>query len=287
MYTYFTWMLLMSVSISNTFAQSHIETINRTLTFTNDSKAYVVFAENINGFVEVSPSNSEEVKLEAEVEISGENQKIVDQGKREVKLISKVLKDTILIYVECPAINYYRHDRKRRFSYNSVDIDYDFNVDIKLKIPSKAMADISTINDGDVIINNHQGKIKASNVNGNISISEANQILKAVTVNGDIDITCKQTPEEEVEFKTINGDIRIQYPEKLSANLKFKSFNGEFFTDYQVVKYLPGKLITNKSKTKGSTYKIEGYTIVQVGEGGVPINMESFNGNVYIGSNKL
>jgi len=287
MYKYFTWMLLLSVSISNALAQTHVETINRTLKFESDSKANVVFAENINGFVEVSPSNSEEVTIEAKVEISGRNQKIVDQGKREVKLISKVLQDTILIYIECPAVNYYRHDRKRRFSYNHIDIDYEFNVDLKLKIPSKAMADVSTINDGDVIISNHQGKIKASNVNGNISISEANQILKAVTVNGDIDITCKQIPEEEVEFKTINGDIRLQYPENLSANLKFKSFNGEFFTDYNVVKYLPGKVTTNKSNSKGSTYKIEGYTIVQVGSGGTPINMESFNGDVYIGSNKL
>jgi DUF4097 and DUF4098 domain-containing protein YvlB len=231
MYRLLIWMLLISASTGNALAQRHTETIKRTLSFSDESTTYVVFAENINGSIEVSHSGTEEVLLEAELEITGRSQKIVDQGKQEVKLISKILKDTILIYIECPAISYYRHDSRRGFNYNSIKIDYDFKADIKLKIPAKAIADVSTINEGDVTIKDHPGLVKASNVNGNISIEQVNQVLHAVTVNGEINIACKEQPSADAEFKTINGDIRIQYPAELDAKLRFKSFNGEFFTD--------------------------------------------------------
>jgi len=287
MYKIFLLMLTIVASYQFSIAQKHTETVKRTLSFSSESNAFVVFVENINGMVEVEPSGTDEVLLQADIEITGSTSDIVEQGKQEVEIISKVLKDTILIYVVCPAINYYRHDKKRRYNYHSQRVEYDFKTAFKLKIPAKAMADISTINEGDVIIRNHLGAVKASNVNGNVYLENVDEVLVAHTVNGEIRINCQQSPKQNASFKTINGDIFLQYPQNLSANLKFKSFNGEFFTDYPITQYLPAQVKSSSKSRKGTTYKLEGYTIIKVGKGGSELQMETLNGDVFIGSKKL
>ena len=280
-------MLLILASTSYSIAQKHTETISRKMSFPSETGKNVVFVENINGSVEVEPSDNNTVLLEATLEITGDSEKIVAQGKQEVKLISEVVKDTILIYIDCPAINHHSHDSRRRYNYNSRRIEYDFKVDIKLKVPKNVLADVSTVNDGNVIVNNLDGSVKASNVNGNVSINGANEILNASTVNGEIRVTSNNPPSQDAEFRTINGDVYLNYPKSISANLKFKSFNGEFYTDYEITKYLPTEVKKSSKNDKGTTYKLEGFTVVQIGEGGPEIKLETLNGDVYVASKKL
>ncbi len=280
-------MLLMVVATSLSFAQRHTETIEKTLSFASENEQKVVFVENINGTVEISTSQTEDVSLQANLEITGESESIVVKGKDELKVVSKVLKDTILIYVYCPAFNYYRHNKEKRYDYNSQSIDYTFKTHIKLKVPNNILVDASTVNKGDVVAKNVDAIVKAKNVNGNIYLTKVKEVLKANTVNGEIKIECEQAPTSNAQFKTVNGNIYLNYPKSISANLKFKSFNGKFFTDYEVSKYLPVEVSKSSKDGKSTRYKLEGYTTVQIGKGGPVLDMETLNGDVYVGSKKL
>ncbi|UZR95771.1 DUF4097 family beta strand repeat-containing protein [Chondrinema litorale] len=280
-------MLLSLASHRILIAQTHSETITRKLSFTSESNNFVVFIENINGSIDISPTNGDEVELEALLEITGEDQQTLEQGKKEVELVSRAKKDTILIFISSPAISYYRHDSRRGFNYDSRKVDYEFKANIKLKVPAKALVDVSTVNKGDVVISEHKGQVKASNVNGSVHLTNVGEVLKAVTVNGDITVSATESPTENASFKTINGDIKVKYPQNLGAELSFKSFNGEFYTDYTIAEYLPVKVSTSQSSKKENVFKLEGTTVVKIGKGGPELKFETLNGDVYVSSKSL
>ncbi|MEM1136325.1 MAG: DUF4097 family beta strand repeat-containing protein [Bacteroidota bacterium] len=274
----------LSVSTLALYAQKHTETISRKLTFTNESSNYVLFVENINGAVEISPYSGNEILLEANLEIIGEDATALAQGKKELEVISRAKKDSILIFISCPAISYYRYDSRRNYNFDSRKIDYDFKVDMHLKVPENVLSDVSTINNGDIVINNYKGAIKAANVNGNVLLTDVGEVVKATTVNGDIEVITSNNPSANANFNTINGDIKVHYPNNLGAKIGFKSFNGKFYTDFKVVERLPVKVIKTKSHENENIYKLEGYTTIKIGEGGPEIRFETFNGDVYVSS---
>jgi hypothetical protein len=63
-----------------------------------------------------------------------------------------------------------------------------FNFDIIVKIPYDLNIDISTINDGNVVVKNVSGEVKANNINGNIALKKIAGKTYAHTINGDVDI---------------------------------------------------------------------------------------------------
>ena len=107
------------------------------------------------------------------------------------------------------------------------------------------------------------------------------------TINGDVEIKYKKNPTVGSRYYTLNGDLSVYYLPSLSADMSFKSFNGKFFTDFDIEERLPAKLTkSERGNGKGMTDKIEERTAVRVGNGGLALDFETFNGDIFIRKNQ-
>jgi DUF4097 and DUF4098 domain-containing protein YvlB len=149
-----------------------------------------------------------------------------------------------------------------------------------VKVPSSIILIASTINDGDVIVENVKGAVFANNVNGSIKLTRLVGQTEAHTVNGDVDLDYVQNPTGDCRYYSLNGDINANFKKGLGANVSFESYNGDFFTNVDKLESLPVELEKKTSKN-GLKLKVNGNRY-KVGNGGVKLDFETFNGNVYL-----
>jgi DUF4097 and DUF4098 domain-containing protein YvlB len=147
-------------------------------------------------------------------------------------------------------------------------------------VPYSINVSLSTINDGDIVVENIKGKVDASNINGSIALRNLVREADASTINGDVDIEYATNPSKDCRFYTLNGDINAFFRKGLSASLSFESFNGSFYTDFENLEALP-LVVSKSSKGEGIKYKVNGNRY-KIGTGGALLDFETFNGNVYL-----
>lgn len=236
---------------------------------------------NISGFIKVEGYGGSKVLLEMDKMISANDDKQLELGKKEFKLGFSQQQDTVMAYIaepfdSRPRKNWQHNDNRR-------DIDYHYKVDFTIKVPYGTNLHISTVNEGDITVDNVSGTLNINNVNGGITVKNAKATTRAHTINGNVTVDYLNNPGEASSYYTINGTIRVSYQPGLSADCTFKSMNGEFFTDFTDMQRLPATVskVENK-KGKGAVYKINKITTVRFGKGGRTFNFETLNGNVYI-----
>ena len=162
-------------------------------------------------------------------------------------------------------------------------IEYHFHLDFIIKVPFSVNLHVSTVNGGDLIVNDVTGSLDVSNVNGAIKLTNAKGTSKVRTINGNVEANYLVVPPGESNFKTLNGDIKISYPSSFAADCQFKTFHGEFFTDFPNAETLPVKVIKNEdNKSARTIYKLDTETSIRFGNGGKNYRFETFNGNIYI-----
>jgi hypothetical protein len=213
--------------------------------------------------------------------ITADDDKNLEEGKKEFKLAFDERNDTIMAYISQPDDS--RPHRNWRYNDDRREIDYQYNVDFTVKVPFGMNLHISTVNDGIITVNNVSGNLHVNNVNEEIIIKNAKGTTFAHTVNGDVTVTYVTNPPEESSYYTINGNITVNYQSDLSADLQFKSMNGEFYTDFPKAELLPSSVTkVQEKKDNGTVYKLNTTTAVRFGKGGKTFKFETLNGNVYI-----
>jgi DUF4097 and DUF4098 domain-containing protein YvlB len=153
-------------------------------------------------------------------------------------------------------------------------------MDFVLKVPASVNLLLSTVNDGDITVQNMKGAVNANNINGSIKLSNLVREVKASTINGDVDIDYAHNPDKASRFYTLNGDINANFQKGLGASMSFESFNGSLYTNIDQLEALP-VLLEKEQKGDGIKYKVNGNRF-KVGRGGVVLDFETFNGNVYV-----
>lgn len=143
--------------------------------------------------------------------------------------------------------------------------------------------------EGEISVDGAIGRIEANSVDGGISITNARGEVQAETVDGDItmdDIHASNVEASTVDgnilyrgtidragryrFDSHDGDITLETPQ-LDATLSVSTFEGEFETcGYQVTLSGTGGRST-KNRFRAT-----------VGNGGAEIDLESFDGNIYL-----
>jgi hypothetical protein len=236
---------------------------------------------NINGSVKVQGYKGDKVILDVEKTLTADDKETLEEGKNEFKVSFEQKGDSVFSYISAPFDS--RPNRNKQGGDNRKKIGYHHNLAYVVKVPYAMDLKVSTVNGGDILIEEAAGTLDISNVNGAIRLTGAKRGSRIRTVNGNVDADYLAVPQEPCEFKTLNGNVTITFPKDLSAECQFKSFNGEFYTDFPDAETLPVKLIknqeTNKSKT---TYKVNAETAVRIGKGGKLFRFETFNGNIYL-----
>ncbi len=236
----------------------------------------VLFIANINGHVTVQGSDRSDVLSQSEVIVAEPDAKVSYQRRS----------DTLYVYIQSPGISFRPTRRKSKdrqwgsYQWPEHQHDFAFRTDLTLQTPKHLEVIVSTINKGDIVVKGISRPVSAQNVNGHVTLTQVSEIKTARTINGNVTIDFTENPSLEGSYYTLNGDIEALFGRGLAANISFKSFNGDFYTNIRDMKTLPA---TIKQVSAGSRvqYKIEGAQL-QVGEGGVQLDFETFNGDVIL-----
>ncbi|NIJ54056.1 DUF4097 family beta strand repeat-containing protein [Dyadobacter arcticus] len=256
------------------------EHISKQFTLTQNASANTLAIYNVNGFIKVEGYNGDKVLLEIDKTISAKTQEILETGKQEFKIDFEQTADSITAYITNPFDS--RPDRNNK-NWNGPKIHYHYELNFTVKVPYSLNLHVSTVNGGDVTVNDVTGSLGVYNVNGAIKLVNAKGAANVRTVNGNVDANYLTLPPGESDFKTLNGDIKISYPAALSVDCQFKTFNGNFYTDFTEVESLPVKVIKNEEKKDNKTvYKLSTDTRIRIGKGGAVYKFETFNGNIYL-----
>lgn len=287
------WLVfMMGISVPLT-AQTHSEKIVKEFVFEKKHSGNALMIVNINGNIKVEAYEGDKIQVEITKSIAGKTQDRLEKGKQEVQLGIVDLADTIVLYTSTPCHHFERSSPKSRHSHmgtnwgyswdqsgRSCHESYRYTLDFRVKIPSTVNLLVSTVNDGDVVVENVNGVVTAHNVNGSIRLNNLMRESEARTINGDVDIEYAQNPQRDCKFYTLNGDINASFQKGLTASLGFQSFNGSLYTNIDQLEHLPAQV--EKKKHEGSIkYKVNSNRF-KIGSGGAYLDFETFNGNVYL-----
>lgn len=258
------------------------ESIKKSLSFEQNTDRLLIL-KNISGSIDIEGYDGNTVELEARQVLKGRDQQALEHAQDEVRLITRVEGDIILIYPEDPDVKAELRGRRFHYHVNRHDPDYQSHYDFKLRVPRNISLQASTVNDGDVTVRNVEGKdIQLHNVNGDVTAEQISGLTEANTVNGEIEVNYTQKPTADAEFHTINGDINVICPANLNADVRFKSMNGDLFTNYENVRTKPGIEQASSEKGNKKMYRLDKSTMLQINNGGPLLNFNVLNGNVYV-----
>ncbi|MEP1150625.1 MAG: hypothetical protein ABJH08_02750 [Balneola sp.] len=243
--------------------------------------------KNINGDLKVSGYDGDEIIITGSKTIRKKRGELDQKIINEIYLRQEEHEGTIYVFVQAPGVEVEFKEGRMRYSVNHNrgrwdeydEVHYEFNIEVKM--PQDMMVKSSTINGGNLIVENMQNGVDAANVNGDVFLREVAGKTNAHTVNGDIEVYFSKSPTEDSQFNTVNGSMEIYSPKDLGAVVTFKSLHGDLYTDFEQVSRLKNQL--NKEKSgQGFRYRIDKTTPIQIGSGGPQMAFETINGSAYI-----
>lgn len=282
------------IGISLSQGQTFSEKIVKEVSFETKNLSNALIVANINGSVSVSGYEGEKVILEVTRTIKAKTASRLEQGKKEIQLGVIDRADTLIFYVNGTCNTFGRNKSKEHnwgtedgWSYNWSDDDgkqctipYDYKLDFTLKVPFSINLLVSTINEGNISVANMKGAMRVNNINGDIKLSNISKEASASTINGDVDVEYVKNPDKACRFYTLNGDINAWFQKGLTANMSFESYNGEFYTNVEQLESLP-VVVEKEEHDNEVKYKVNGNRF-KIGNGGVLLDFETFNGDVYL-----
>lgn len=276
----FALILLFSVTIQ---AQKFSETIKEEAQFPSQSSDNLLVVNNVNGSVIVEGYNGNTVQVEGEIKIEGNNQRQLDQGKAEVNVKVESYKNIIYVYLDSPYTKFDIETGRYGYSNSNNQVRYDFNLDFKIKVPKNTSIELSTVNNGEIRVNNITAKtISANNINGSITLNNIAGKTDVNALNKDINISYSKNPTEDSSYNALNGDVTITVQKGLNADIAFKSLNGNIYTNMETKLNPSQKKIEKKEGRRGTKYKLNSNTQFSIGNGGVQLNFDLLNGDVTI-----
>ena len=157
------------------------------------------------------------------------------------------------------------------------------SVDLIIKVPQRFGLKVSTVNNGNIEIENVTGNLEVTNVNGYIHLTNVAGSAVANTVNGNLIATFKSIDSDTpMAFSTLNGNVDVTFPASVKANTKLKSDRGDIYSDFDidVDKNQPKVSRTNQSGMY--QVKIEDWVYGKINGGGPEVMMKNMHGNLYI-----
>jgi len=277
-YCLFFFAILLAGSVSGRKDIEKNETIRKNLTLGGPLSARTVVVENVFGSVEVRGVAGDQVRLVAEKTLRAESDAELAKALQEVHLDVTEGESGVEIVVDGP---FRRGDGSVHFHGRERE-GYSFSYTIRVEVPSAAKIDISTVDGGDITVSGMRSGFDVENINGGIEMNGMEGSGKAYALNGGLTVRFARNPEGHCYFGSLNGRVKVFFQSPLSADLRLKTFNGEVFSDFPVT-YLPRKGLVEKESKKGKTiFKTDPWTPVRIGDGGPSIDLDGFNGDMYV-----
>jgi DUF4097 and DUF4098 domain-containing protein YvlB len=170
---------------------------------------------------------------------------------------------------------------------NAISIDSEMptsKVSIVARIPRRADLELSTVNDGEIIVRDVSGTLQLENANGPITATNITGSVIAESLNEAINIAFAGiSTNGATALSSLNGDITVALPANAGAEFRIDTAEGEIESDFELdVK--PSKATIERSETRrGASVRVENAVVATVNGGGPVIKVTTLNGNVKIG----
>lgn len=169
---------------------------------------------------------------------------------------------------------------------NQISIDTDWRnnkVVLLARIPKAADLEISTHDDGVIVVNNVSGDLELNNVNGPITATGITGSVIAASVNDAIDLTFVSIDNAKASsLETVNGELSIRLPASTGAQIHLDTSQGEIFSDFEVDVQPSAPTVERNEEHGGVEVRIESIIIANINGGGPIIRMNSLSGDLHI-----
>ncbi|MBL7851596.1 MAG: DUF4097 family beta strand repeat protein [Cyclobacteriaceae bacterium] len=160
---------------------------------------------------------------------------------------------------------------------------WNVKTNLEIEVPSGMDLNVSTYNDGDLMITNIQGEVELTNYNGEITALNISGSVVATTFNGDIRVTFdKVTEGKPMSYSTYNGDVDLTFPAATKATFKMKTEAGDIYTGFDMNITSSGPVKQQDPKSGAFKLKIDEWKRGDINGGGPEITMKNYNGDLYI-----
>ena len=156
-------------------------------------------------------------------------------------------------------------------------------ITIVARVPRRASLNLSTTNDGEIVVRNVVGDLQLENINGPITATNITGSVIAETVNTPIEVGLTAVAAGgATSLSSLNGDVTLTLPASAKAELHLDSAHGEIVSDFELdVK--PSKPIIERTQGRGGvSVRMEDVTIATVNGGGPVIRIKTLNGAIKI-----
>ncbi|MCK5148212.1 DUF4097 family beta strand repeat protein [bacterium] len=158
-------------------------------------------------------------------------------------------------------------------------------VDISIKMPRRANLQLSTVNQGNITVNNIEGEIEAENINGSVTLTGISGSVVGHSHNKDIRVVFTEiTPNKPMSFASFNGDVDITFPVTFNADVMFQNEQGEVYSDFTIEKIEKPRQVVEKNRGEDGRYRvrIENAYYGKIGKGGPEFKFTNYNGEIYL-----
>ena len=157
-----------------------------------------------------------------------------------------------------------------------------------IEAPAHTNLKLSTVNGGEILVENIEGDLEVSNTNGSITLNSVAGSVTAGTTNGNVRATLRGvTAQKGMAFTSLNGTVDVTLPSTTKANLRLRSDRGDVYSDFDV-QLAPAAPVVEESRSSNGRYRISrNRSIVGAINGGGPeFELRTFNNNVYVRKGK-
>ena len=267
-------LILLGLGTSRAMGQDDI--IDRlSVPFSNPDEQGLIEVGLVNGSITVTGYDGDEVIVEARTRMK----KISDGESGKVQGMIRIPVTTTGLTVE-------EDD-------NVMEIDTESwkrTIDLDIQVPVNTSLKLSTVNHGDIQVQDVRGEIDVNNINGKVTLLNISGAVVAHALNKDLIVTMDDVfPDKAMSFSTLNGDIDVVFPANLKANVNLKADNGDIYSDFEIqLSKEPKKVVEENTRSTGGKYKVRVERSIHgtINGGGPEILFNSFQGDIFIRKEK-
>jgi hypothetical protein len=162
--------------------------------------------------------------------------------------------------------------------------NHNRSLSFEIEVPLRSNLKLSTVNDGEILVENVDGDHEISNTNGGIALNNLAGAVTARTTNGNVKATLTRITEQRaMAFTSLNGTVDVTLPPATKANLRMRSNNGDVYSDFdmQLASSTPS---VEESRSSNGRYRINRNRAIvgTINGGGPEFELRTFNSNVYV-----
>lgn len=157
-------------------------------------------------------------------------------------------------------------------------------ITFEIEAPVRSNLKLSTVNGGEIVVENIDGEIDVSNVNGGITLNGVAGSVNAGTTNGGVKASLTRvTAAKEMSFTSLNGAVDVTLPPATKANLRLRSDRGDVYSDFDV-QLAPSTAVVQENRDSNGRYRVRRNRSVvgAINGGGPEFELRTFNSNVYV-----